>query len=159
MARLGKRYLRWFSRASVIYCFPETPLRKPRWFQFAKQEFAARPRYFMHARRTMAILSFGIFLSTGIVTAQSQRLGNRCFREKNWRRKTLARCPLVSAKHTLYGDRRCPDPADLLLPLELYRSHIREIGAQGTTVLEFLDDVPWAMEPYTDLNDSRPFTS
>jgi len=23
---IGKRYLRWFSRASVIYCFPETPL-------------------------------------------------------------------------------------------------------------------------------------
>lgn len=40
---------------------------------------------------------------------------------------------------------------------KLYRSHIREIGAQGTTVLEFLDDVPWAGEPYTDLNDSSSF--
>ena len=40
---------------------------------------------------------------------------------------------------------------------KLYRSHIREIGAQGTTVLEFLPDVPWAREPYTDLNDSSSF--
>lgn len=40
---------------------------------------------------------------------------------------------------------------------KLYRSHIREIGPQGTTVLEFLDDVPWAREPYTDLNDSASF--
>lgn len=40
---------------------------------------------------------------------------------------------------------------------KLYRAHIREIGPQGTTVLEFLDDVSWAMEPYTDLNDSSSF--
>jgi hypothetical protein len=39
----------------------------------------------------------------------------------------------------------------------LYRAHIREIGAQGTTVLEFLPDVPWAREPFTDLNDSSSF--
>jgi hypothetical protein len=40
---------------------------------------------------------------------------------------------------------------------KLYRSHIREIGSQGTDVLEFLPDVPWAREPYTDLNDSSSF--
>lgn len=40
---------------------------------------------------------------------------------------------------------------------KLYRSHIREIGSQGTTVLEFLDNVPWARQPYTDLNDSASF--
>jgi hypothetical protein len=40
---------------------------------------------------------------------------------------------------------------------KLYRSHIREIGPEGTTVLEFLDDVPWAREPYSDLNDSSSF--
>jgi hypothetical protein len=40
---------------------------------------------------------------------------------------------------------------------KLLRSHIREIGPQGTTILEFLDDVPWAREPYTDLNDSASF--
>jgi hypothetical protein len=40
---------------------------------------------------------------------------------------------------------------------KLFRSHIREIGAQGTNVLEFLVDVPWAREPYTDLNDSASF--
>ncbi len=40
---------------------------------------------------------------------------------------------------------------------KLYRSHIREIGAQGTTVTEFLDNVPWARQPYTDLNDSSSF--
>lgn len=40
---------------------------------------------------------------------------------------------------------------------QLYRAHIREIGPQGITVLEFLDDVPWAREPFTDLNDSSSF--
>jgi hypothetical protein len=40
---------------------------------------------------------------------------------------------------------------------KLYRSHIREIGADGTTVLEFLDNVPWARQPDTDLNDSASF--
>jgi len=40
---------------------------------------------------------------------------------------------------------------------KLFRAHIREIGPQGTTVLEFLDDVPWAREPFTDLNDSASF--
>jgi len=40
---------------------------------------------------------------------------------------------------------------------KLYRSHIREIGAQGTDETEFLDDVPWARHPYTDLNDSSSF--
>jgi hypothetical protein len=40
---------------------------------------------------------------------------------------------------------------------KLYRSHIREIGSEGTTVTEFLDNVPWARQPYTDLNDSSSF--
>jgi len=40
---------------------------------------------------------------------------------------------------------------------KLFRSHVREIGEQGTTVLEFLDNVPWARQPYTDLNDSSSF--
>jgi len=40
---------------------------------------------------------------------------------------------------------------------KLYRSHIREIGEGGTTVLEFLENVPWARQPDTDLNDSASF--
>jgi hypothetical protein len=40
---------------------------------------------------------------------------------------------------------------------KLFRSHIREIGQQGTTIIEFLDNVPWARQPYTDLNDSASF--
>ncbi len=40
---------------------------------------------------------------------------------------------------------------------KLYRAHIRDIGAQGNTFTEFLDDVPWARHPYTDLNDSSSF--
>lgn len=40
---------------------------------------------------------------------------------------------------------------------KLYRSHIREIGKEGTTVLEFLENVPWARQPDTDLNDSASF--
>lgn len=40
---------------------------------------------------------------------------------------------------------------------KLYRSHLREIGPQGITVTEFLRNVPWARQPYTDLNDSASF--
>lgn len=40
---------------------------------------------------------------------------------------------------------------------QIYRSHLREIGPQGTDVTEFLPDVPWARHPYTDLNDSSSF--
>lgn len=40
---------------------------------------------------------------------------------------------------------------------KVYRAHIREIGPQGTTVMEFLDEVRWAKKPYTDLNDSSSF--
>ena len=40
---------------------------------------------------------------------------------------------------------------------KLFRSHVREIGQQGTTLVEFLDNVPWARQPYTDLNDSAAF--
>ena len=40
---------------------------------------------------------------------------------------------------------------------QVYRSHIREIGEQGTDETEFLADVPWARQPFTDLNDSSSF--
>jgi len=40
---------------------------------------------------------------------------------------------------------------------KLYRSHLREIGSQRVTITEFLDNVPWARQPYTDLNDSSSF--
>jgi len=40
---------------------------------------------------------------------------------------------------------------------KLYRSHIREIGPEGTLITEFLTDVPWARHPFTDLNDSSSF--
>jgi hypothetical protein len=40
---------------------------------------------------------------------------------------------------------------------QIYRSHLREIGPQGVMVTEFLDNVPWGRQPYTDLNDSSPF--
>jgi hypothetical protein len=40
---------------------------------------------------------------------------------------------------------------------KVFRSHIREIGSEGATVLEFLDNVPWARQPFTDLNDSASF--
>jgi hypothetical protein len=40
---------------------------------------------------------------------------------------------------------------------KLFRSHVRDIGPEGTTVLEFLDNVPWARQPFTDLNDSASF--
>ncbi len=40
---------------------------------------------------------------------------------------------------------------------QLYRSHMREIGSQGTAETEFLPGVPWARHPFEDLNDSSSF--
>jgi hypothetical protein len=40
---------------------------------------------------------------------------------------------------------------------QLYRSHLRQIGAQGTDETEFLGSVPWARHPFEDLNDSSSF--
>lgn len=40
---------------------------------------------------------------------------------------------------------------------KLYRSHVREIGPEGTMVTEFLDPVSWGRRPFTDLNDSSSF--
>ncbi len=40
---------------------------------------------------------------------------------------------------------------------KLFRAHIRQIGEPGVTVTEFLPNVPWARQPYTDLNDSASF--
>jgi hypothetical protein len=40
---------------------------------------------------------------------------------------------------------------------QVYRSHIREIGPQGTMVTEFLPEVNWGRKPWTDLNDSSSF--
>ena len=40
---------------------------------------------------------------------------------------------------------------------KVYRSHFRQIGTQGVDETEFLSDVPWARQPYTDLNDSSSF--
>lgn len=40
---------------------------------------------------------------------------------------------------------------------QVYRSHLREIGVQGTVETEFLPSVMWARHPYEDLNDSSSF--
>ena len=40
---------------------------------------------------------------------------------------------------------------------QVYRSHLRQIGTQGTDETEFLPSVPWARHPYEDLNDSSSF--
>jgi hypothetical protein len=40
---------------------------------------------------------------------------------------------------------------------KVYRSHLRQIGSHGVDETEFLSDVPWARQPYTDLNDSSSF--
>jgi len=40
---------------------------------------------------------------------------------------------------------------------KLYRSHLRQIGTQGVDETEYLTNVPWARQPYTDLNDSSSF--
>jgi len=40
---------------------------------------------------------------------------------------------------------------------QVLRSHIRDIGAQGTVFTEFLPEVGWDRKPYGTLNDSAPF--
>ncbi|MGI4826845.1 MAG: MGH1-like glycoside hydrolase domain-containing protein, partial [Janthinobacterium lividum] len=40
---------------------------------------------------------------------------------------------------------------------QVYRSHLRQIGPEGTDETEFLPSVPWARAPYEDLNDSSSF--
>lgn len=40
---------------------------------------------------------------------------------------------------------------------KVFRSHLRQIGSRGMDETEFLTDVPWARQPYTDLNDSSSF--
>lgn len=40
---------------------------------------------------------------------------------------------------------------------KLYQAHLRDIGAQGTVVTEFLDAVTWERKPWSTLNDSSSF--
>ena len=40
---------------------------------------------------------------------------------------------------------------------QLFRSHLRDIGAQGTVFTEFLPEVGWDRKPYSTLNDSAAF--
>jgi hypothetical protein len=40
---------------------------------------------------------------------------------------------------------------------QVLRSHIRDIGAQGTVFTEFLPEVGWDRKPYSTLNDSAAF--
>jgi hypothetical protein len=39
----------------------------------------------------------------------------------------------------------------------LYKAHIRDIGAKGFVITEFLDDVGWQKSPYAMLNDATAF--
>jgi hypothetical protein len=40
---------------------------------------------------------------------------------------------------------------------QLYKSHLKDLGARGYIVTEFLDDVGWALKPYQSLNDATAF--
>ena len=40
---------------------------------------------------------------------------------------------------------------------QLYKAHIKDIGARGYIISEFLDDVGWAWNPYQSLNDATAF--
>src|ERR1035441_7134201 len=112
----------------------------------------------MPARFSIAILISGFFLAAGTLLAQvNAAQAPELPREKLAAENFGADAP--------WFVRNIPfleiDDAEIqqiyYYRWKLYRSHIREIGAQGATVLEFLDDVPWAREPYTDLNDSSSF--
>ena len=40
---------------------------------------------------------------------------------------------------------------------EVFRAHIRAVGAQGNLFTEFLQDMTWDRDPYSTLNDSAIF--
>ena len=40
---------------------------------------------------------------------------------------------------------------------KLYKSHLRDLGARGYLVTEFLDDVSWSLKPEESLNDASSF--
>jgi hypothetical protein len=40
---------------------------------------------------------------------------------------------------------------------QLYQAHLKDLGARGYLVTEFLGDVPWAKKPWQSLNDATPF--
>src|SRR3569833_1181484 len=40
---------------------------------------------------------------------------------------------------------------------KLYKAHLKDLGARGYIVTEFLDDVGWAKAPYQSLNDATAF--
>jgi hypothetical protein len=40
---------------------------------------------------------------------------------------------------------------------QLYKAHLKDVGARGYIVTEFLDDVGWAWNPYQSLNDATAF--
>ncbi len=40
---------------------------------------------------------------------------------------------------------------------QLYKAHLKDLGARGYIVTEFLDDVGWALKPYQSLNDVTAF--
>ena len=40
---------------------------------------------------------------------------------------------------------------------KVYKSHLKDLGDRGYIVTEFLDDVPWAKQPYQSLNDATAF--
>ncbi|MBB3693258.1 MGH1-like glycoside hydrolase domain-containing protein [Sphingomonas sp. BK580] len=40
---------------------------------------------------------------------------------------------------------------------QLYRAHQRDLGERGYISTEFLDDVPWQLEPWASLNDATGF--
>ncbi len=106
----------------------------------------------------LSLLSWSGTLTAQVVTAQGRggagaRASAREARNRNFR----CRCVLVSAQLPLFRIERSEIQQIYYYRWKLFRSHIREIGPQGTTVLEFLDNVPWARQPYTDLNDSASF--
>jgi len=112
----------------------------------------------MAAKFSIAILVSGLCLATGVLFAQATaaqmpELQKEKFAEENFGADApwfLRNIPFLEIDD--------PEIQQIYYyRWKLYRSHIREIGQQGTTVLEFLDDVPWAREPYTDLNDSSSF--
>jgi hypothetical protein len=40
---------------------------------------------------------------------------------------------------------------------QVYKAHIRDLGAQGSIITEFLNDVPWSRFPSQSLNDATAF--
>jgi hypothetical protein len=112
----------------------------------------------MHARWGIVTLLSGFCLAAGILTAQAKAVREPVLPREKLATESFGADATWFLRSIPFIEIDDPEIQQIYYyRWKVFRAHIREIGPQGTTVLEFLDDVPWAREPYTDLNDSSSF--